>query len=248
MPVAARHYRWDDIPKEKLNDLLERRLVTGERIMLAHVYLKKGCVVPLHRHENEQLTYILEGTLRFWLGDDQKQQLDVHAGEVLHDPLEPAAQGGGARGHARRRHLLPAAAGLARQDRRLPAGPLSVELGLEDKVALVAASSRGLGYAIAHELAAEGAAIVMCARSEGRLKEAAREIGAATGGSCRAGRRGRGEARGRQEHRGPRALRLRARRRARHELRRAAARDVRARRPRKPGRRPSTSCSRAPSS
>ena len=56
-----------------------------------------------------------------------------------------------------------------------------MELGLEGKVALVAAASRGLGYAIAHELAAEGAAIVICARSEGRLKEAAREIGAATG-------------------------------------------------------------------
>ncbi len=56
-----------------------------------------------------------------------------------------------------------------------------MELGLDDKVALVAASSRGLGYAIAHELAAEGAAIVMCARDEARLVEAAREIAAATG-------------------------------------------------------------------
>jgi 3-oxoacyl-[acyl-carrier protein] reductase len=56
-----------------------------------------------------------------------------------------------------------------------------VELGLGNKVALVAASSRGLGYAIAHELAAEGASVVMCARSEDRLKEAAREIAAATG-------------------------------------------------------------------
>ncbi len=56
-----------------------------------------------------------------------------------------------------------------------------MDLALRDKVALVAASSRGLGYAIAHELAAEGAAIVMCARGEGRLKEAARAIAAATG-------------------------------------------------------------------
>ena len=56
-----------------------------------------------------------------------------------------------------------------------------MELGLRDKVALVAASSRGLGYAIAHELAAEGAAVVMCARDEARLGEAARAIAAATG-------------------------------------------------------------------
>ena len=54
--------------------------------MVAHVYLDEGSVVPLHEHENEQLTYILEGVLRFWLGADQKEQVDVHAGEVLTIP------------------------------------------------------------------------------------------------------------------------------------------------------------------
>jgi len=54
--------------------------------MLAHVYLKKGCVVPRHSHENEQITYILEGRLRFWLGADEAQILEVGAGEVLHIP------------------------------------------------------------------------------------------------------------------------------------------------------------------
>ena len=83
MTTTARHHRWEDIPREKLNDLLDRRLVTGERIMLAHVYLKKGCVVPKHFHENEQLTYILEGALQFWLGDDQKEELVVRSGGVL---------------------------------------------------------------------------------------------------------------------------------------------------------------------
>ncbi len=80
---AARFYRWDDIPKEQLSDTLARRLVTGERMMLAHVYIKKGCVVPQHSHENEQLTYILEGALRFWLGKDGSEVIDVRAGEVL---------------------------------------------------------------------------------------------------------------------------------------------------------------------
>jgi quercetin dioxygenase-like cupin family protein len=86
MPTAARHYRWDDMPKEKLNDRLDRRLVTGERMMLAHVYLKKGCLVPQHSHENEQITYVLEGALHFWLGEDEKQEVVVHAGEVLTIP------------------------------------------------------------------------------------------------------------------------------------------------------------------
>ena len=79
-------YRWDDMPKEKLSETLDRRLITGERIMLSHVYLKKGSVVPRHSHENEQITYILEGGLRFWIGEDESQVIDVLAGEVLHIP------------------------------------------------------------------------------------------------------------------------------------------------------------------
>ena len=83
---GATHYRWDDIPKEQLKPDLHRRLIPAERMTIGHVYLDKGCVVPLHSHENEQLTYILEGTLRFWLGDDESEVVDVHAGEVLHIP------------------------------------------------------------------------------------------------------------------------------------------------------------------
>jgi quercetin dioxygenase-like cupin family protein len=82
----VKFYRWDEIPKEKLTDLLDRRLITADRMMLAHVYLKKGCIVPRHSHENEQLTYILEGALRFWIGEDESEVLDVRAGEVLHIP------------------------------------------------------------------------------------------------------------------------------------------------------------------
>lgn len=86
MPTTARLFRWNEIPKESLNAKLDRRLVTGERIMLAHVYLKQGCLVPRHFHENEQLSYVLEGALRFWLGEDEKQELVVRAGEVLAIP------------------------------------------------------------------------------------------------------------------------------------------------------------------
>ncbi len=79
-------YRWDAIEKESVTEQLDRRLITGERIMLAHVYLKKGCVVPRHHHDNEQLTYILEGALHFWIGKDEAEEVVVHAGEVLHIP------------------------------------------------------------------------------------------------------------------------------------------------------------------
>jgi len=81
-PKATWH-RWDDMPKERVSDLLERRLITADRMMLAHVYLNKGCIVPKHSHENEQITYILEGALHFWLGEDEQEQIVVRAGEVL---------------------------------------------------------------------------------------------------------------------------------------------------------------------
>lgn len=84
--TGATHYRWDDLPKETLKPDLQRRLIPAERMTIGHVYLQKGCVVPTHAHENEQLTYILEGGLRFWLGDDRSEVVDVMAGEVLHLP------------------------------------------------------------------------------------------------------------------------------------------------------------------
>ena len=79
-------YRWDEMPEEQLSETIGRKLVTADRMMLAHVYLKKGAIVPRHSHENEQLTYILEGGLRFWIGEDESQVIDVMAGEVLHIP------------------------------------------------------------------------------------------------------------------------------------------------------------------
>jgi unsaturated pyranuronate lyase len=83
---TATHYRWDDLAKDQLKEDLARRLISTERMMLAQVFLEKGCIVPKHSHENEQLTYILEGKLRFRLGDDESQVVDVGAGEVLHLP------------------------------------------------------------------------------------------------------------------------------------------------------------------
>src|SRR4026208_255215 len=80
------HHRWKDIPEEPLSDVLSRKLITGDRMMLAHVYLKKGAIVPRHSPCNDQLTYILEGGLRFWIGADEAQVIDVMAGEVLHIP------------------------------------------------------------------------------------------------------------------------------------------------------------------
>jgi quercetin dioxygenase-like cupin family protein len=82
----ATFYRWTEMPLETVTPLLDRKLITGERMMLAQVFLKKGCIVPRHQHENEQLTYIIEGALRLWVGEDLEQVYDLHAGCVLHIP------------------------------------------------------------------------------------------------------------------------------------------------------------------
>jgi quercetin dioxygenase-like cupin family protein len=80
---SVSHHRWDRIPEEPLKGTITRRLVTGERMMIAHVYLKKGDDVPRHSHENEQLTYILQGALQFWFGANDERELTVCAGEVI---------------------------------------------------------------------------------------------------------------------------------------------------------------------
>ena len=89
MSDTIRKGRWDDVPLEEVTDTIRRRLFTGERMMLAHVYLDKGAIVPWHSHENEQLTWIMSGALRFWLGHegtDDVEELVVGEGEVLYIP------------------------------------------------------------------------------------------------------------------------------------------------------------------
>jgi quercetin dioxygenase-like cupin family protein len=77
---------WDKVPLERVTDVIDRKLITGDGIMLAHVFLKKGAIVPKHQHHNEQFTYIIEGALKFHLGEDGSEEVVVRAGDVLHIP------------------------------------------------------------------------------------------------------------------------------------------------------------------
>ena len=78
--AALQYIPWHTIPLEDLNPLLQRQFVVGQEIMLARVLLKKGCIVPEHSHHNEQLTYVLDGALRFWIDG---KVIVVNAGETL---------------------------------------------------------------------------------------------------------------------------------------------------------------------
>ena len=79
----ATHHSWKDIQMEQLNPDIGRKLVTGRNVMVAQIFLKKGGVVPKHSHHNEQVTYVLDGALRFLLGEDQDEEVIVRTGEVL---------------------------------------------------------------------------------------------------------------------------------------------------------------------
>ena len=79
----VQNFRWKEMPAEPLKGGISRKLITSERMMIAHVYFKKGDDVPQHSHDNEQLTYILEGALHFWFGPTGAQEIIVRAGEVV---------------------------------------------------------------------------------------------------------------------------------------------------------------------
>lgn len=81
--AQMRHLSWRSIELEDLNPLLQRHFIVGQNIMLARVLLRKGCIVPEHSHPNEQITYILNGALRFWIDG---KEIIVCTGEVLTIP------------------------------------------------------------------------------------------------------------------------------------------------------------------
>jgi quercetin dioxygenase-like cupin family protein len=76
----VRLHRWDEIALEKVTEVISRKIVTGERAMLSQIYLKRGALVPMHKHESEQLTYVMQGALRFLVGGEEAI---VREGEVL---------------------------------------------------------------------------------------------------------------------------------------------------------------------
>ncbi|HEY5254974.1 MAG TPA: cupin domain-containing protein [Acidobacteriaceae bacterium] len=74
------HIRLQDMPVEHLNPLIDRQFVAGDRSMLARIILRKGSIVPLHSHDNEQITYVLDGALKFLIDG---KELIVRSEEIL---------------------------------------------------------------------------------------------------------------------------------------------------------------------
>jgi quercetin dioxygenase-like cupin family protein len=79
-PAELQYIPWSSVPLEDLSPAIQRQMVWGQQVMVARVLIKKGGIVPEHSHPNEQLTYILDGALKFWIDG---KEIVVHAGEVL---------------------------------------------------------------------------------------------------------------------------------------------------------------------
>ena len=74
---------WNTIPVEQVNDKMKRQFIYGEKIMIAKMEFVDGFTVPWHSHENEQITEVLEGTLRFWFDDNEEESIDLTAGDAI---------------------------------------------------------------------------------------------------------------------------------------------------------------------
>ncbi len=75
--------KWDDVHAEQVNPKMKRKFVYGEKIMIAKMEFEDGFTVPWHSHENEQITEVYEGTLRFWFDDDEDNAMDILPGELV---------------------------------------------------------------------------------------------------------------------------------------------------------------------
>ena len=86
MENSARLFKLSEMPYEQLGKGIQRRFIHGESIMLSELRLARGAIVPLHNHHNEQVTHIVEGAVKFWIGAEDGEEIVVREGEVLHLP------------------------------------------------------------------------------------------------------------------------------------------------------------------
>jgi len=77
----TRSYAWDAVNKEVLNEKMWRKIISGEKAMLAQIWLAQGAAVPVHQHESEQISWVMQGALKFVL---EGKEIVLRSGELLH--------------------------------------------------------------------------------------------------------------------------------------------------------------------
>jgi quercetin dioxygenase-like cupin family protein len=74
---------WDEVAIEEVTPSMVRKIITGEKLMIAKMKFKDGFLVPLHHHVHEQITQVISGQIRFWFGENKEQVMDLFAGDVV---------------------------------------------------------------------------------------------------------------------------------------------------------------------
>jgi quercetin dioxygenase-like cupin family protein len=73
-------YTWENLELETVTPEISRKIISGENEMIAKIFLNKGAVVPEHSHISEQITYVVKGALKFWIGGEE---IILEAGQVM---------------------------------------------------------------------------------------------------------------------------------------------------------------------
>ena len=81
---------WDAIEWEDVNPHMKRKIVTGDLMTVAQIFLKDGFTVPLHSHINEQITQVISGKMKFRFGTNGEGRNDFGAGRCGGDPRKPS--------------------------------------------------------------------------------------------------------------------------------------------------------------
>jgi quercetin dioxygenase-like cupin family protein len=82
-PIEMKKINWNEVAQEQVNPKMKRKFIYGEKMMIAKMEFEDGFIVPWHQHENEQITEVIEGTLRFWFDNNEDQHIDFHAGDSI---------------------------------------------------------------------------------------------------------------------------------------------------------------------
>ena len=81
--IMINKLNWKEVPTEDVNPSMSRKIVTGEKLMVAKMKFKDGFTVPLHKHIHEQVTQVISGSIRFWFGENKEQMMDLYPGDVV---------------------------------------------------------------------------------------------------------------------------------------------------------------------
>jgi quercetin dioxygenase-like cupin family protein len=74
---------WESVPTEQVNPSMTRKMIWGEKLMIAKMKFQDGFIVPLHQHVHEQVTQVVSGQMRFWFGENKEQSMDLYPGDVI---------------------------------------------------------------------------------------------------------------------------------------------------------------------